>query len=233
MNIFGYTRVSGKSQVEGDGIARQTDAIKAFCTQHSLPAPQIIEELAVSGTVEAMERDAFVDLLAQAEPGDCIVVERMDRLARTLMTQECLLRECRERQLKVYAADRGTLDDMASDGADPTCVLIRQVMGALAEWEKSIIVKKLRLAREKKIRETGRCGGPLPYGSTPSEAAIKKIITTSRLNGYSYTKISTILTEHGFKTRHGKDWTVMNVRTVATQRRVADKHKTINQQEQT
>jgi len=53
------------------------------------------------------------------------------------MTQEFLLAECRKRGLKVYSADQGQLIDMAENGGDPTRVLIRQILGALAQWEKN------------------------------------------------------------------------------------------------
>jgi hypothetical protein len=35
--------------------------------------------------------------------------------------------------------------------------LIRQVLGAVAQFEKSVIVPKLRTARVRTRRETGRC----------------------------------------------------------------------------
>jgi len=40
---------------------------------------------------------------------------------------------------------------------DPTRTLIRQVLGAVAQFEKSVIVPKLRTARVRTRRETGRC----------------------------------------------------------------------------
>jgi len=52
---------------------------------------------------------------------------------------------------------------------DPTRVLIRQVLGAVAQFEKSVIVAKLRAARVRKRRETGRCEGRKPFGTRPGE----------------------------------------------------------------
>lgn len=161
-NVIGYLRVSGKSQVEGGGPERQKDTINLFCSGHNLTVVDFAFEAAVSGTVEAMDRPVFADVIERIVVSNGsisgIVVERADRLARDLMVSELLLKECRERGIKVFSADR-ELVDLASDQSDPTQVLIRQIMAALAQWEKSQLVLKLRKSRER-IRASGRkCEG--------------------------------------------------------------------------
>jgi DNA invertase Pin-like site-specific DNA recombinase len=146
--------VSGKSQVDGDGPERQKLAIKGFGEEHGVELPFIWSENGVSGTVEAMDRPTFSEILeycdrqnaeTDLEPIDAIIVERLDRLARDLMIQELLLRECRTRGIKVFAVDQGR-------------------MGAIAQWEKSQIVKKLGSARARIKARTGRCEGRKPFG---------------------------------------------------------------------
>jgi DNA invertase Pin-like site-specific DNA recombinase len=41
----------------------------------------------------------------------------------------------------------------------PTAVLIRQVLGAISQFEKASLVAKLKGARDRKKAETGKCGG--------------------------------------------------------------------------
>src|SRR5262249_8964603 len=56
-----------------------------------------------------------------------------------------------------------------------TRVLIRQVLAAVAQFEKTCIVAKLRDARDRIRNKTGRCEGPLPFGqdpARPSEAGV-------------------------------------------------------------
>lgn len=48
---------------------------------------------------------------------------------------------------------------------DPTRTLIRQVLGAIAQFEKSVIVLKLRAARERVRKSKGRCEGRKPFGA--------------------------------------------------------------------
>lgn len=181
--VYTYIRVSSRGQLDGDGPDRQRDAIAAFCAAHGLKPVGEFFERAVRGDTEGMDRPAFSDMIERTvnlakngHPIEAIVVERMDRLARDLMVSEVLLAECRKHKLKVYAADQGNLVDMAGDGGDPTRVLIRQIMAALAQWEKAALVKKLRLARERKKALTGWCGETRPYGALEGEKEILDLI---------------------------------------------------------
>ena len=218
-NVFGYLRVSGKGQVGGDGPDRQQQAIAEFCEKSGLVAPRFFFEAGVSGTVEAMDRPQFLAML-EAGPG-CIVVERIDRLARDLRISEFLLAECRKRHIPVYAADQGALIDLASSDIDPTRTLLRQILGALAEWEKSVLVMKLRKARDRKRAEQGYCEGPPPYGTTPEEAKLVETIRAVReRDGRSYNWIANALNSNGRRKRNGKPWTKGAVYQVLTRRGV-------------
>lgn len=210
MKTFGYLRVSGKGQVDGDGPERQQLAISVFCKDRELDPPTMVFEAAVSGTVEAMDRPKFSELLLAIEAlpeAACIVVERMDRLARDLMVSEILLAECRRRNIPVYATDQPGLQDMASNAGDPTRVLFRQILGALAQWEKSALVHKLRAARDRKRSATGRCEGVPPFGATPEEASARRIMLTDRASGTSYADIARKANSLGLKSRTGRPWT--------------------------
>jgi DNA invertase Pin-like site-specific DNA recombinase len=221
VNVVSYLRVSGKGQVDGDGFERQGQAIRAFCKASGLRIQGDFLEEGVTGTMEGIERPAFSRLLATrgSTNFDAIVVERMDRLARDLMVSEMLLRECRENGIKVFSADQGNLTDMASDGGDPTRVLIRQIMGALAQWEKSVLVKKLKASRDR-VRASGkRCEGVKPYGYFPGEAFILEQMQQRRaelIDGVptSYQRIACQLNEAGCVTRSKKAWTAQLVRDI-------------------
>ena len=53
----------------------------------------------------------------------------------------------------------------------PTAILVRQVLGAISQFEKGSLVAKLRAARDRKRAETGRCEGPkLPSPELVKEA---------------------------------------------------------------
>ena len=229
MNVFSYVRVSGLSQTDKDGPLRQRDSIQTFCNKHQLRLNAEFFEEGVSGEVDAMDRPKFADMLAkiaifrrtaESTPGTvvreilghpfdigAIVVERMDRLARDLMVSEFLLRECRKVGVKVFCADQGELIDMASNEGDPTRKMLRQILGAIAEWDKSVTVRKLRAARLR-LRNNGvRCDGKKPYGFYPGEKETYAKIRDLKSSGLSFSEIAKYLNAGGLKTRHGKIWT--------------------------
>lgn len=206
MKVFGYTRVSGRSQSEGDGPERQEIAIREFCNAHSLPLLAFQHE-AITGKTEALARPVFSALLGQA---DVIVVEKMDRLARDLVVSELLLRECRAQKIKVYSADQGLLD-MAGDCDEPGRKLIRQILGAVAEFEKSTIVMRMNAARERIKAKGGRCGGAYPYGHYEGEARVKQLAQDFVAYGHSLNRVAALLNEAGMKPRFGETWNKWSV----------------------
>ena len=109
----------------------------------------------------------------------------------------------------MIAADSGT--DLTVGDDDPTRVLIRQVLGAVAQWDKSVIVQKLRAARERKRRDTGRCEGVKPFGAFDGEGKVIRRIRELRKKPrgrrrQSYQQIADELNAKGVPTRSGRPW---------------------------
>jgi DNA invertase Pin-like site-specific DNA recombinase len=84
-----------------------------------------------------------------------IIVETANRFARDLIVQETGYKRLREAGIAIIAADAPEqfVDDT------PTSVLIRQILGAVAEFDKAMTVAKLRGARERKRAKLGKCEG--------------------------------------------------------------------------
>jgi DNA invertase Pin-like site-specific DNA recombinase len=206
--IFGYIRVSGKSQVDGDGFERQRAAITTFCDSRGWVVKRFFQEEAVSGTVDGMDRPAFSEMLGLC--GDqlpvTIVVERADRLARDLIVGELILAECKKLGVEVFSADTG--EEMVNANSDPTKVLIRQILGALAQWEKSALVKKMRVARERIRAKTGRCEGAKPFELLNPEASALVLtwIVAARQRGNSFHAITRQLNLGDTKSPNGGKW---------------------------
>src|SRR5262245_51609488 len=95
-----------------------------------------------------------------------IIVETANRFARDLMVQEVGYARLGERTTgKAKDAKRDPIHLIAADSPNaflddgPTSKLIRQVLGAVAEFDKAMTIAKLRGARERKRREQGKCEG--------------------------------------------------------------------------
>jgi DNA invertase Pin-like site-specific DNA recombinase len=87
------------------------------------------------------------------------------RFARDLAVQLTGHELLRKRGIELIPIDAPTYFTDPS----PTAELVRQILGAVAQFEKAALVAKLRHARERKRAETGRCEGRRPV---PAETII-------------------------------------------------------------
>lgn len=200
-----YLRVSSVGQIDGDGLDRQRDVIADYAARHGIELVGEYRDEGVSGTVDHADRDGFTDLLARIAGNGVrlVLVERADRLARELLVQETLLRALIRLGVRVVEAASGT--DL-TDETDPSRVLIRQVLGAVAQHDKTCLVGKLRKARNRVRARTGRCEGRKPYGSRAAEAVGVERIRELAAQGVAARKIAQTLNSEGVPSRGGKPW---------------------------
>jgi hypothetical protein len=93
------------------------------------------------------------------------------------------------------------------------------MMGAVAQYEKSQIVLKLRGARLRKRAKEGRCEGRKPFGFYEGEDEALKRIKALRAEGLGFDRIAARLNEEGVPTRTGKPWHGVVVNRILTGRR--------------
>jgi DNA invertase Pin-like site-specific DNA recombinase len=198
---FAYLRVSGKGQIQGDGFPRQRDTINRYAKRHQIEIEREFCEKGVSGTKDAFDREALTELFIaiKANGVRLVLAERADRIARDLMISEILLGEFRKIGVRVISAECGT--DLTVEDNDPTKKLIRQVLGAISEWEKSVVVQKLRAARMRIRKTDGRCEGRKPYGFTEHEKTVIAKMLAYRSEGLSISGIANRLNADGIKPR--------------------------------
>ncbi len=134
-----------------------------------------------------------------------IIVETANRFARDLIVQETGYAMLKERGIDLIAADKpdAFLDDT------PTANLIRQVLGAVSEFEKAMVVSKLKGARDRK-RATGvKVEGRKSYLEiNPDMVRLAKRLHRYPVNGRrrSLRDVSTALAAAGFVTAAGKPY---------------------------
>ena len=212
MKAFGYIRVSGKGQVEGDGFARQEAAIRQYAASKGIEVSRIYFEKGVCGEIETMERPAFIEMMTEllSDGVRTVIVEKLDRLSRHLITQETCIQDFAKQGLTLCSADPAEFDLMASD---PSRVLVRQIFGAIAQYDKAMLVAKLRAARMRAKASGKRMEGQRPYGSREGEEATIERLMALRAEGFPYQKCADILNAEGVAARHGK-WHATSVKRV-------------------
>ena len=159
-----YMRVSGRGQVDGDGFPRQRDAIRTFARAHRLVVVDEYRDEGVSGATDLDGRAALQQLFDYIAGNGVrvVLVERADRLAQDLMVGEVILARFRDLGVRVLASDGVDL----TENRDPTAKLIRQVLAAMAEFDRAITVAKLKASRDRRSREAGRrIEGVKPFGA--------------------------------------------------------------------
>lgn len=212
MKAFSYLRVSSRGQVDGDGFDRQRDKIQKWAKANGATIEREFREEGISGANELDGRPAMIELLSAiaANGVRTVIVERADRFARDLVASELLLREFTRLGVRVIEAEGGN-DLSAGDDSNPTAKLVRQILGAVAEFDKTSIVLKLKAARVRARREKGRCEGRKPYGERDGEAATMDLIRSLRRKPkggtrMSFDAIAEKLNQDGIPSRTGKPW---------------------------
>lgn len=200
---FAYLRVSGRGQVEGDGFTRQLTAIKKYAGTNDIKIVRVYREEGVSGATDWEHRPAFSEMMGLLLSNGIrtVLVERLDRVARDLMVQESVIADFQRKGLTLVSVSE---PDLLSD--EPSRVLMRQMLGAFFQYEKTLLVAKLRGARQRTKANTGRCEGRKPYGYKAGEPVIIDQIKRMRSDGLAVDKIAAELNANGIRPRSGVQW---------------------------
>lgn len=208
---FAYLRVSGRGQIDGDGFTRQIEAIKRYATAHGIKIVRIFREEGVSGAKDLENRPAFVEMMTalHANGTKAVLVEKLDRLARDLMVQETIIGDLRKNGFELVSVME---PDLLQD--DPSRKMMRQIFGAISEYEKSMIVIKLRGARARCRAKNGRCEGRKPFGYFEGEQVVVERAKALQAEGLGFDRIAERLNAEDIKPRTGARWwgrTVNNI----------------------
>src|SRR5215212_3677002 len=159
---FGYCRSSSLTNVgpDKDSEKRQRAAIEAYAAANGIEITDWFYDAGVKGADPVHLRPGFSEMLARIAGNGVrmVLVETAGRFARDLIVQETGYSYLRDLGITLIPVD----DPDHFNEETPTSKLVRQVLGAVAEWEKAMLVAKLKGARDRKRLATGRCEGRKP-----------------------------------------------------------------------
>jgi DNA invertase Pin-like site-specific DNA recombinase len=202
-SAFAYLRVSGRGQVEGDGFTRQLSATRQYAAANGYRITRVFREEGVSRGTDWESRPAFSEMMAAllSNGTRTVLVERLDRVARDLLVQESVIGDFQRKGLTLISVSE---PDLLSE--DPSRVLMRQMLGAFFQYEKTLLVAKLRGARQRIRAREGRCEGRKRYGTMPGESEVVERISALRKGGMALDKIAATLNQDAVKPRAGSQW---------------------------
>ena len=223
MRVALYVRVSTQRQQQAQTIEQQVTRLQEYVASQAgwvVAEGHLFRDDGYSGAqLNRPGLDALRDLAARAA-FDGVLCTTPDRLARNYVHQMVLLEELARHGCSVHCIDRPLSDD-------PHEQLILQVRSAVAEYERTVIVDRLRRGRQAKLRsgrllpwtrppygyrvDPERPRDPAGVRVEPAEASIvQELFTTYAAGGATLYALAQTLTAPRFLTKSAT-WQVCRV----------------------
>ena len=168
--IYGYARVSAKTQLKGNSLQDQKKELKKYGCQ------EIIEEQFSGKTTT---RPKFENLIMnQLHPGDTLVVTKLDRFARNVTEGVFTIRYLFSKGIRVHVLNVGLLENTAMGNFFITTLL------AVAELERCMILERTAAGKEIARTREGYKEG------RPQIAPAKIELALGLLETHSYKKVA-------------------------------------------
>lgn len=241
MKLVAYLRVSSKGQVDAYGPDVQRTAIREWAQRHG---HQIVAEApldSITGKADSDDRPGLMEAIKmiRTKQVEGIITYDFKRYARQLTVQEAIFALIWREGGRLFTAEDGEIKP--EDPEDPMRDLIRQMMGAFAEFDRKTTVKRLRDGRKAKALTGKHAVGQYKFGTTGvgegrerdagphdgERVAIDRILELRRDNA-SYREICAVLDsdalyDDALKPRRAASWSPMTVRNIVLREQAPQK----------
>jgi site-specific DNA recombinase len=206
-----YIRVSTTKQLEGAGPAQQRDSIIAYAMSKGL---QVDEWYTDDETGTTEDREQIQALLKQAQEGKLgrLIVDRMDRLGRHMHVCEGLYEAFKKAGCQVVLTNINLEDET------PENVMMRQMLGIMAQYQRSALIRHMGQCAKAKARRTGaHANCQTPFGYSFDRGGGRMVINEEEANavrrifelhwaGRSLRQVMKVLHDEGWRVRKGDYW---------------------------
>ncbi len=160
MKVAVYCRVSTEDQAESKTIENQVQYAQKYCELQGLEIYKFYLDEGISGSIPVNKRPAGRKLLEDAEKKlfDAVYVYKLDRLARTTLD----ILKTHDKLNKLSIALKSMTESF--DTSTPSGKFFLTTLGGIAEIERSTIAERMRLGKNRAIKEGRWPGGPPPFG---------------------------------------------------------------------
>ena len=184
MFVRAYLRASTDEQ----DANRAKDQLRAFATERGLKIAACYTE---NESGAKLARPELFRLLADAQPGDILLVEQVDRLSRlTAADWERLTTELTARRVRVVALDLPTSWMMATNNADEfTGRMFEAINGMLLDMLAAVARKDYDDRRRRQAQGTARAKAEGKYKGRPADSGRNDSIASMLAAKQSWTTI--------------------------------------------
>ncbi|MFC5702776.1 recombinase family protein [Cohnella faecalis] len=219
MKVAIYTRVSTKEQAEeGFSLDAQRGVLTKFCLDKGYEVVGIYSDEGISG--KNKKRPALQKMLKDSASSkfNLVIVWKYSRIARNLVDTLTIVQELKKNDVSFKCLD------IDFDTTTPAGIMLMQMMGSIAEYERNNIVENVVLGMNQRARD-GKWNGGILFGYNsinksiqvnPEEAEVVKQMFTWYLNGVGPVLIRDRLNKLGIKTKKGNEFNTIVVRDILT-----------------
>ncbi len=177
---FAYTRVS----TTGQTTQNQIEEIRA--AGFHVEDRRIVTET-ISGSVPITQRPEFSRLVDRLEPGDILIVTKLDRLGRDAIDVSSTVKALADEGVRVYCLALGGVDLTSSAGT-----MTMNVLNAVAQFERDLLIERTQsglrraksegkvLGRRPSLTDSQKQDVRVALNSGKSISAIARAFRTSR-----------------------------------------------------
>ncbi len=178
--LFAYTRVS----TTGQTTQNQIEEIRA--AGFHVEDRRIVTET-ISGSVPITQRPEFSRLVDRLEPGDILIVTKLDRLGRDAIDVSSTVKALADEGVRVYCLALGGVDLTSSAGT-----MTMNVLNAVAQFERDLLIERTQsglrraksegkvLGRRPSLTDSQKQDVRVALNSGKSISAIARAFGTSR-----------------------------------------------------
>ena len=161
--VFAYCRVSTSDQT----TANQLQEVAAAGFEVS---PRRAIEETISGSVEASQRPGWASLITKLEPGDVLVVTKLDRLGRNAMDVRATVDALAADGVKVYCLALGGMDLTSPAGK-----MTMGVINAVAEFERDLLIERTQAGLSRAKAEGKSLGRPKSLTAEGAQEVLRRL----------------------------------------------------------
>ena len=210
-----YIRVSTAQQVDGNSLTTQKSRLLKYAKGRGYAVENVYVDAGLSA--KNTDRPELQRLLADARTFDIVLVTKVDRISRSLKDLMGLIATLRE-----HGVDFGAVDQQF-DTSDPVGLLTLHLLGSFAQFERELLVERVKEGHLARVRKRDWSCGPAPFGYRKEggklvvvrkEAEVVRRVFDLYLELGSFRGVARRLNEENVPTRKGGAWSSGTVRQV-------------------